>query len=124
MLADVFHIGGLRKELVDLVADVELLEVLEVVTCQLLLDAGKNLNRTGILCLASFGWDAFLGIEDTALENGWAASREVARLHTVVGVDAFDHGLATFGVERHSVGGFLGAETPVDQGIVNELNHS
>lgn len=84
MLADVFHIGGLRKELVDLVADVKLLEVLEVATCQLLLDAGENLNRAGILCLAGFGRDAFLGVEDTTLENGWATPREVAWLHTVV----------------------------------------
>lgn len=95
MLADVLHIRGLGKELVDLVAHVELLVVLEVSSCQLLLDPGEDLEGTSILCFAGFGRDALLSVENAAFQNGRSATREVARLYAVLEVDAFDDGLAT-----------------------------
>lgn len=105
MLANVLHISGLGKEFVDLVADVELLVVLEVPSGQLLLDSGENLERASVLCLAGLGGNAFLGIENAAFKNrGSAVTRKVARLHTVFEIDAFDDRLAAFGCQRHSVG--------------------
>jgi hypothetical protein len=95
VLTDVFHVGGLRKELVDLVAYVELLVVLEVSSGQLFLDPGQDLESASVLCFAGFGGDTFLGIEDAALENGRSTTRKVARLYAVLEIDAFNDRLAT-----------------------------
>lgn len=98
MLADVFHIRGLCKKLVDLVADTEFLVVLEVTPGQFLLDASEDLEGASILCLPCLGRDGFLSIEDAAsLEDGRSAvSREVAGLYAVFEIDTFNDGLAAF----------------------------
>lgn len=116
VLANILHISGLRQELVDLVADVKLLMMLEVTPGQFLLHAGKNLKRASVLCFAGLSGNGLLGIEDaTTLKNrGSAVTGEVAGLHTVLEVDAFDDRLAAFGCERDSVRGFLRTETPID----------
>lgn len=91
MLADVLDICGLCEQLVHLVADTQLFVVLEVATRQLLLDSGKHLQGPGVLCLTRLLGDVFLGIESTALEDGWpTGAREVARLHSVFKVDTLD----------------------------------
>lgn len=83
MLADVLHIRGLGKKLVDLVADVQLLIRLEVSSSQLLLDSREYLQGPGVLGFASFVGNALLGIENTAFEDRWPALAGV-----VAGLDA------------------------------------
>lgn len=65
VLADVLHVGGLGKELVHLVTDVQFVTMLEIGTGQFLLDAGKNLEGASILCLPGLG-STFLDIENAA----------------------------------------------------------
>jgi hypothetical protein len=121
MLTDVLDIGCLRKELVNLVADTQLVTGLEIPPSKLLLDTSKHLESAGILCLAGFLGNVFLAIEDTAFENGSAATGEIAWLDAMLKVDTLNDGLAAFCREGYAVGRLLGTETPVDQWIVNEL---
>lgn len=124
VLTDILHISGLCKELINLVGDIEFFIVLEVASSQLLLHASKHLDGAGILGLPSLGRDAFLSIEDTAFQDrGSAVTRKVAWLHTIREINAFDNRLAAFRRQRHAIGGFLGSKTPINQGIVNELEY-
>lgn len=124
VLTDILHICGLRKELINLVGDIKFLVVLEVTSSQLFLHASKHLDGAGILGLPSLGRDAFLCIEDTTFQDrGSAVTREVAWLHTICEINAFDNRLAAFSRKRHAIGRFLGSKTPINQGIVNELEN-
>jgi hypothetical protein len=90
VLADVFDIGCLCEKLVNLIADTQLIIGLEITSGKLLLDSGKHLESAGILCLAGFLGNIFLAVEDTAFENGSAATGEVAWLDTMLEVDTLN----------------------------------
>lgn len=116
VLTDILNIGCLRNELVHLVADTQLFVISEVSSSELLLDSGENLESTGILCLAGFLWNTFRSIEDTTFKHGWAAATgEIARwLGAGFEIDTVHDGLAAIRGERHSLGGLLCTQTPVD----------
>jgi hypothetical protein len=123
VLADILNVGRLRKKLIHLVANTQLAVVSEVSSSKLLLDSCKNLESTGILRLSGFLWNTLWGIKDTPFKDrGATATGEVTRLGTVLEVYTFDDGLAAFCGKRYSFGRrLLCTQTPVDQGIVDEL---
>ncbi len=115
MLTNVLHTRRLCEKLVNLVAHIELLSGLEVMTRQFLPDPPKNLQRSCILCLACFIGNALLGIEDAALKNRRSTvAGEVARLNAMFNIDARDDGLAPLRVEWHSIWRLPNSETPVN----------
>ena len=122
VLADILHIRRLCQQLVHLVTHVELLIQPEITTGQFLLDSREYLQCACVLQFPSFVGDAFLGIEDSAFKNRWSpVARVVAGLDAVVRVKIGCCGLSTFRSEGYSVWGFTDSQTPVDQGVVDEL---
>lgn len=122
VLANILHIRRLRQEFVHLVAHVEFLVQLEVAACQLLFDSREHLQGTGVLEFPRFVGNALLSIEDAAFENRRPTVPGVCvGLAPMVHAEVGDYRLATFGGERHLVWGFTNSETPVDQGVMNEL---
>lgn len=122
MLADILHIRRLRQQFVHLVTHVELLVQPKVAAGQLLLDSREYLQCTCVLQFPGFVGNAFLGIEDPAFENRWSpVARVVAGLDAVVRVEIGSCGLPTFRSEGYSVWGFTDSQTPVYQGVVDEL---
>ena len=122
VLADILHIRCLRQQFVHLVAHIELLVQPEVAAGQLLLDSREYLQCACVLEFPGFVGDAFLRIEDSAFENRWSSvARVVAGLDAVVRVKIGCCGLSTFRSEGYSVWGFTDSQTPVDQGVVDEL---
>ena len=122
VLADILHIRRLRKELINLVADIQLLVRLEVLARQLLLDSGEHLQRAGVLRFPCFRRHAFLGVENAAFEDRRAAVTGVGtRLDAVLEVHARLARLPAFRGEWHSVWRFANTQAPVDQGVVDEL---
>lgn len=123
MLADILDVSRLCKKFVHLVADTELAAVSEITASKLLLDACKHLESTGVLRFSGLLRNTLWCVKDTTFQNGGtaAARGKVARLGTVLEINAFNNGLAAFCGERYSVWGLLCTKTPVDQGVVNEL---
>lgn len=62
VLADIFYIRRLRQQFVHLIAHVEFLVQPKITACQLLLDAGENLQCACVLEFPGFVGDASLGI--------------------------------------------------------------
>ena len=122
MLADILHIRRLCQQFVHLVAHIELLVQPEVAAGQLLLDSREYLQCACVLQFPGFVGNAFLGIEDSAFENRWSpVARVVAGLNAMVRGEIGSRGLATFRSNGYSVWGFTDSQTPVDQGVVDEL---
>lgn len=123
MLTDILHVRGLRKQLVNLVADIQLFVRLEVSPRQLLPHSRQHLHRPLVLGLSGFLRHPFLGIEDPAFQNGRSSmARVIARLDSMFEVHLGLGRLTSFGSEWHPVGRLADSETPVDQGIVDELD--
>lgn len=126
MLAQVFHARRLRNQLRHLPFHIQLLVALEVPPRQLLLHPTQHLHRARVLHLLRLA-------RSLCLCRGLIKHRRTASAHVAAGrawllllrgLELADDALAALGGEGRFGWGFAVAETPVEEGVVDEgLEH-